>query len=191
MSFIDDQIYKTKTGQAFIVKTALPMDAEGTREFMYQALSTNKHFIQLPYEFTRSKSEEKKILKNRWNSKNEITLIAVSNSKIIGLLMVNTNSKTRTLHTGEFGIAILKEAQGLGIGNAMMEALLNWAKALTSLERIELRVHAENEAAIKLYKKFGFNVEGRRIRAIKYDDGIYMDELIMCYHLTNPSEFEA
>jgi len=183
MSYIEDKIYKTKSGQGFLVKTALPMNAEATREFMYNALKDGDYFVQTPEEFIRSKSEEKRILKARCASPNEITMIALSSSQVIGLLMVNVTTKIRTRHTAEFGIAILKEAQGLGIGNALMGSLLDWVKRIPTLERIELRVHSENLSAIKLYRKFGFEVEGCRKKAIKYRDGSYMDELIMCLHL--------
>ncbi|MGY8986031.1 MAG: GNAT family N-acetyltransferase [Sphingomonadales bacterium] len=191
MSYIEDKVYKTKTGQPFLLKTALPMDAEGTREFMFQALKDGKYFIQLPHEFTRTKREEKRILKKKLTSLNEIILIAKTKSQIIGLLTVSVSSKKRSQHTAEFGISILKDAKGLGIGKALMSTLIEWAERNSTLERIELRVHSENKIAINLYKKFNFEVEGTRKKAIRYENGVYMDEFIMCLHLPNSSNVKV
>lgn len=48
--------------------------------------------------------------------------------------------------------------------------------------RVELEVFASNTAAIALYEKLGFVVEGRKSRARKVD-GAYDDDLIMARFL--------
>ena len=53
-----------------------------------------------------------------------------------------------------------------------------WAQQSGIVTRIELYVYARNQAAIHLYEQFGFEIEGRRRRAI-YQDGTYVDDLIM------------
>ena len=59
-----------------------------------------------------------------------------------------------------------------------MEAALRWARAGGILKRIELKVYARNTAAIHLYQKYGFEIEGTRRRAI-FQGGQYLDDLIM------------
>ena len=46
-------------------------------------------------------------------------------------------------------------------------------------EQIELEVVDGNTSAKHLYEKCGFVETGRRVRAMKYDDGTYRDELVM------------
>jgi L-phenylalanine/L-methionine N-acetyltransferase len=50
----------------------------------------------------------------------------------------------------------------------------NWL----NLSRLELSVYPDNEPAIKLYKKFGFQVEGTQIGSA-FRDGQFLDTLMM------------
>jgi putative acetyltransferase len=55
-----------------------------------------------------------------------------------------------------------------------MAALIDWADQWAQLLRIELTVFADNDAAIALYRKFGFEHEGTH-RAYALRDGVYAD----------------
>jgi ribosomal protein S18 acetylase RimI-like enzyme len=56
-------------------------------------------------------------------------------------------------------IAIADSHQGLGLGQAMMELLIEGAR-LKGMEGIELHVLKHNQRAIRLYRKLGFKVVG-------------------------------
>jgi hypothetical protein len=64
-----------------------------------------------------------------------------------------------------------------GIGTRLMKAAIDWAQD-KRIVRLELEVYAENAAAIHLYEKFGFEVEGRK-RRYAYQRDRYYDSLIM------------
>ena len=68
--------------------------------------------------------------------------------------------------------------QGKGVGTALMQAAVDLADKWLNLARLELDVFTDNERAIKLYKKFGFLVEGTRI-GYAFRDGQYVDTLMM------------
>ena len=57
--------------------------------------------------------------------------------------------------TPELAIAVVPNARGKGIGRAMLEALLERARA-EGYETISLSVDRLNEGAIKLYEQHGF-----------------------------------
>ncbi len=63
-----------------------------------------------------------------------------------------------------------------GVAAALLAAVLERARA-AGMESAWLEVRAGNEAAIVLYRRFGFNVVDRRPRY--YPDG--EDALVMCY----------
>jgi putative acetyltransferase len=52
-----------------------------------------------------------------------------------------------------------------------MNSLLGAADVLAGVQRLQLTVYADNEPAIRLYKKFGFEIEGRHRDFLRRDDG--------------------
>lgn len=63
--------------------------------------------------------------------------------------------------TGELGNMLIDpDRQGEGIGRRAVEKLLDHAFGAVELERVELRVFADNERAIALYESCGFRREG-------------------------------
>ncbi|MFO7683801.1 MAG: GNAT family N-acetyltransferase, partial [Chloroflexota bacterium] len=48
----------------------------------------------------------------------------------------------------------------LGIGSRLMEGILDITDNWLDLRRVELEVNTDNPAAIRLYQKFGFEIEG-------------------------------
>lgn len=73
---------------------------------------------------------------------------------------------------------ILQEYCNLGVGGKMMEECINWCKA-KNVTQMELDVVKENERAINMYQRFGFEIIGTIPRALYYQDGTYADEYLM------------
>lgn len=80
-------------------------------------------------------------------------------------------------HCMTVGLGVAKDFWGNGIGNALFVAYEAWAKE-NGVERIELEVMVHNEAAIALYKKRGFEIEGTKKHSIKKGDE-FIDEYMM------------
>ena len=57
-------------------------------------------------------------------------------------------------------MAVRDDWQGKGVGTKLLEAALDLADNWLGLTRLDLRVFVDNGAAIALYRKFGFEVEG-------------------------------
>ena len=109
--------------------------------------------------------------------KGEIRLVAVDGGRVVGWIDIMVEDIEGFTHVGRLGMGVLKRYRGRGIGQTLFEAALHAAQD-EGLERVELDVYASNTAAISLYEKFGFEVEGRKRRARKLD-GEYDDMLIM------------
>ena len=71
-------------------------------------------------------------------------------------------------------MAVRDDWQGKGAGTALMQAAVDLADKWLNLTRLELQVYTDNEPAIRLYKKFGFVVEGTQVRG-NFRDGEYVD----------------
>ena len=78
-------------------------------------------------------------------------------------------------------MAVRDDFQGQGVGTALLQAAVDLADNWLNLQRLELTVFTDNEPALRLYKKCGFEIEGtlRRhsFRAGQYFDVYYMARL--------------
>jgi putative acetyltransferase len=106
-------------------------------------------------------------------------LVAVVDERIVGMVSIDTfPNRPRRKHAGAVGISVHEEWQGKGVGGALMRAILDLADNWLNLTRLELEVYADNEAAINLYERFGFELEGT-LRQHAFRDGTYVDAKMM------------
>ena len=113
-------------------------------------------------------------------------LIAELDGKIVGGAGFHLG-RGRLRHVGGFGMAVDSGYHGRGIGSALLAAIIDLADNWYNLRRLELEVHADNPAAIALYKKFGFEVEGV-YRNYSYREGAFVDALAMARLKDDPWE---
>jgi ribosomal protein S18 acetylase RimI-like enzyme len=111
-------------------------------------------------------------------SKGNPHFVALVDGRVVGWCdLVAGDPKQGTAHVARLGMGVEKAYRRQGIGRLVMEAAI--AKAgRTGIEKVELGVYSSNQAAISLYQKAGFKVEGRRLRA-RLLDNICDDVLIM------------
>ncbi|MDE9517558.1 GNAT family N-acetyltransferase [Xenorhabdus bovienii] len=76
------------------------------------------------------------------------------------------------------GISVDADYSGKGIGSKMMEFAIDYAFNWLAAVRIELEVFTDNEKAIALYTKFGFEKEGV-LRKASLKNGQYCDVMAM------------
>lgn len=112
-------------------------------------------------------------------------LVAAVEGEIVGMLGLTRYTRPRRSHVGEFGMAVRDAWQGKGVGSALVQAALDLADNWLGLRRVELSVYADNERAIALYRKFGFEVEGTH-RAYALRDGRYVNALSMARIVDGP-----
>jgi putative acetyltransferase len=102
-------------------------------------------------------------------------LVACGGSDVVGALGFGVNPGPRVRHVGRLGpIAVARAWQGCGIGSALMRAATDLADNWLNLVRLELLVIDGNDAAIGLYRRFGFELEGTA-RAYGFQAGRYVD----------------
>ena len=106
-------------------------------------------------------------------------LVACVEGEIVGNLGLETSpNRPRMRHVGSIGMAVRGDWQGKGVGTALMRSALDLADNWLNLTRIELRVYVDNPAALALYKRFGFEIEGTH-RRMAFRDGGYVDAYSM------------
>lgn len=109
----------------------------------------------------------------------DLHLVAEIGGELVGNAGLHpAAAQLRRRHAMSLGMAVVPEAQGRGVGKALMAALIDYADNWGQVLRLELGVYADNERAIGLYKRFGFEIEGRQ-RAYALRAGQYVDSLMM------------
>ena len=104
----------------------------------------------------------------RWNL--DGMFVASAGDEIIGWIDVD-----RSYHGyGEIGMAIAREWRRRGVGSALLEAAIAWAREC-GLHKLSLSVFPHNTAGIALYRKHGFVEEGRRAKQLRRANGQLWD----------------
>jgi putative acetyltransferase len=119
--------------------------------------------------------------------KPDVSLVAELNGDVVGSAGLHAPSLAlRRRHVMALGISVAREAQGQGVGTALMAALCDYADRWLGILRIELTVYADNEVAQRLYRKFGFELEGT-FKGYALRDGVFVDTLAMArWHPSPP-----
>jgi L-phenylalanine/L-methionine N-acetyltransferase len=81
-------------------------------------------------------------------------------------------------HSGWILLGVNEARQGRGVGARLLQMLLAAASVMIGLRRVQLTVFADNEAAIRLYQRFGFEIEGRHRDFVRRGEG-FIDAFTM------------
>ncbi|EFW80547.1 GNAT family N-acetyltransferase [Pseudomonas savastanoi] len=112
------------------------------------------------------------------STERHVKLVALSGGEVIGSLGLEQYSRSRQSHVGAIGMGVASAWHGKGIGSKLLAAALDIADNWMNMHRVELTVFADNEAAQGLYRKYGFEQEGR-LRNYAVRDGVFVDALSM------------
>lgn len=108
--------------------------------------------------------------------------VATDGDAVVGWCDMSPRDNPLNAHIGTLGMGLVPAYRSLGLGKAMLTLALEQARE-RKLERIQLSVLHDNDAAIGLYTRLGFVVEGRRHREWKHE-GVYRDSVLMALDVT-------
>lgn len=120
----------------------------------------------------------KRIIAEDLQAEKNLFLVAETNGKIIGFSRCEGNKLKRSLHKIEFGICVLREYWGFGIGRNLLQQSIQWADS-NGIIKMELNVIETHEKAISLYEKNGFEVEGVLKKDKRLSDGNFYNTIVM------------
>src|SRR5262249_23601333 len=110
---------------------------------------------------------------------NSLWLVAVLGEDVVGSLSFYGGEFSRIRHVGHFGMVVRSDYRSQGVGSALIETMLLWARDNPIIEKIATTLFTNNQRAINLYTRFGFVAEGRRHREFLISPGRYMDALLL------------
>jgi putative acetyltransferase len=131
-----------------------------------------KYWATIP----RTEHEVRERTKKLLEEAREKTIIAELNGEPAGSVGVEPETG-RCRHVAWLGIFVRRKHWGKGVGSALMQKAINLAKQL-GCRRLMLGVTEGNERAMRLYKKFGFEIEAY-YEEHEYVDGSWRTEYFM------------
>jgi L-amino acid N-acyltransferase YncA len=102
------------------------------------------------------------------------SVVAVAGDQVVGLLHVAASRHG----FGEIGMAVDRDWRGRGVGSALLQAAIDWARG-AGLHKLCLEVFPHNAAGIALYRRAGFAEEGRRVAQYRRASGELWDAIVM------------
>lgn len=168
-----------RAAEPFVIRPAAPSDAERLIAHAQNMADEAARWLPLQREeFQISVDEERAILSKAAESENSLFLVAEVNRDIVGVLSYSGGRRKATRHVASLGLSVRAAWQGHGVGTDLLTEAIRRAKESGCIRRLELYVYADNERAIRLYKRLGFVTEGVREKAV-LREGQYIDELAM------------
>lgn len=168
----DDRMKKTFK-EDIRIRHAEPDDYRDIHE-IYSSPKASAGTLQLPYpplEMWRQRLIE--------TPAGTYNLVAVVGGKVVGQLGLHTYAnRPRRRHAASIGMGVHDDWQGKGIGTALLGACVEMADKWLNIKRLELEVYTDNEAAIRLYERYGFEREGT-LRQYAFRNGQYVDSYLM------------
>ena len=149
-------------------------DAEMLLEYLKTTCAETRFLVKEPEEITMTLEDERDFINSQNKSERNLMLLGFLDGEYVGNCSLMGMSPSRYQHRVSMGIALYQRFIGMAIGKVMTEQLINISKE-KGIEQIELEVVADNDRAISLYKKMGFEVIGTLPNNMKYKDGTYAD----------------
>ena len=103
--------------------------------------------------------------------------VALDDGRVVGWCDVVPRPRETMRHTGVLGMGVAASHRGQGLGARLLATTLEAAEA-AGITRVELMVLVDNAVAVALYRRYGFETEGRCRRYLVID-GVERDAWLM------------
>ncbi|TYC67154.1 GNAT family N-acetyltransferase [Stappia sp. BW2] len=157
--------------EGLVIRAERPEDVDGLT--VLQGLPKFREgTLRLPY--PRRKDVEARVSQS---SPDKVSLVGYLGEKLVAAAGF-TRFAGRRGHAASLGMGVHDDYSGRGIGQAMLGELIEIAENWMNIHRLELTVFADNDPAVRLYQKLGFEIEGT-LRDFAFRSGAFVDAYAM------------
>ncbi|MFK7883657.1 MAG: N-acetyltransferase family protein [Phycisphaerales bacterium] len=177
----EDRTLSLRDGRRARMRRGGVKDAAAFREYLIRVAPTSDQ-IGLYQDEVGTVEENECSLARRDPSTGGLLLLAEPEDQaglIVGDCSLSTFPRRKFAGLLVMGMLCDEAWRGVGLGRALLEASLDWARANPGIRRVELGVLATNPRAQSLYESFGFKVEARREARCLQEDGSLVDDIQM------------
>ncbi|MEY2193159.1 GNAT family N-acetyltransferase [Neobacillus sp. BF23-41] len=162
----------------YVIRSAMENDAKNLSELRLQIDGETENLDREKGEAYIDESSFIQIIKEDTESNSNLFLVVEVNDRIVGFSRCEGNKLKRFSHKVEFGVCVVKEYWGYGIGKNLLKETVQWSD-FNGIKKITLNVLETNANAIKLYENLGFEVEGILKKDKLLSDGNYYNTIMM------------
>jgi len=159
-------------------REAVSKDAEAIVVFYNRVGGETTYLSFEKDEYPLDTAAQTDYIENTFTQSHCTMILALVNDRIVGIGTIMSENKIKSRHIGGLGIVIEKEHQGQGIGSEVMRRLIEFCRTNGITTKIKLDTRTDNETAVALYRRLGFEIEGE----LKNDalvNGTYYDIYVM------------
>ncbi len=180
MSIINETTLKN--GEKLVIRGPVAEDACAMINYLNTVGGESDNLLFGKDEFYLTVEKEAEHIEKVNSDVNTMMLLGLINDRIASVAEIRGFGRKRNGHNSEMAISVKKDYWNMGVGSAMMEELLQFARDHQTIQNVSLGVKADNYNAIKLYEKFGFRQVGLH-KDYFFVNNKYYDELIMDLYL--------
>ena len=181
MQFESKQI-ELKNGKIATLRAPRTEDAAALLSCIKQCFGETDFLSRYPDEFNMTVEQEATFLTRALASPSQLMIVCEVDGTIVGNASFQAPPLRKMAHRAQVALSICQAFWGLGIGTAMLTALVDAARS-AGLSRLELEYVEGNDRGRAIYDKLGFTVYGERPDAIRLADGTSTSEILMVKQL--------
>lgn len=155
-----------------VVRPAINCDARAILGLLQQVGRETDYLVTGPKGSSYTIDQQRQLLEEYQKAPRSILLVAEVDDQLVGIANVSALDQNRQSHVAEVGVALVQEYWGYGVGSILVEETIRFARH-SSIEVLTLEVVAQNQRAIGLYEKFGFELTGRHSKRLKVEYAYY------------------
>lgn len=165
-------------GLTYTIRSAVTNDANDLSELRVKIDGETENLDREKGEAFIDKSGFEQVIHTDTINPRNLFLVAVVDKHLVGFSRCEGTYLKRFSHKVEFGVCVLEDFWGYGIGKNLLKQSILWADT-NVIKKITLNVLETNTRAIEMYKRHGFEIEGILKDDKILSDGKYYSTIVM------------
>lgn len=137
-----ERTYRLKTGETVTVRSARPDDALAVLAHVQAVLEEDAFAVTTLEEFDFTEERERDWIRQQGDDPGKVLLVAETSRQIIGVLGIESAQRTRLAHCATLHMSVKLEWRNRGVGTALLESAIDWARSHPAVEKLSLAVFA-------------------------------------------------
>ncbi len=191
MSIIEPRDLTLADGETLRLRSPVEDDAPDLLAYLDAVRRESDGILFAPEDALPDEAWERKWIAGNREGEGVQVMAHTAEGDLVALCGIGRSDRVRIRHRGDIGISARAAWCNRGLGTALMEVLIAWARRQPGLDVLCLSVYAHNDRARRVYENVGFTVEGRRRWQVwrNADEG-YADDQLMSLWVGEPPRIE-